>query len=376
MAGGVGTRFWPESRARRPKQLLDVITPGTSLIQATVRRTLLFADIGDTFVVTSEPQREELELQLPDLPKANIITEPFGKNTAPCIALGARILREKAGDDTVMIVLPADHIIRNESEFARLMKIGARLAYDTRALVTVGIHPTRAETGYGYIQLDDEHLPSQKDLPHFSEFELRDIFNVKRFAEKPDVDTARRFVESGDFLWNSGMFIWRVDSIEAALREFQPEVMREIDALPARTNSEFLAKLREAYSTIRGVSIDYGVMEPASATMASATMGASNVHVLRAGALGWSDVGSWDEVYRLSEKDLENNVLIGSHVVARNSRGCLVISRNDQLVVTYGMTDAIVIDTGDAILITKRDQAQNVRDVVDYLKRRQMTEFL
>jgi mannose-1-phosphate guanylyltransferase len=365
MAGGVGSRFWPESRARRPKQLLDVITPGISLIQATVRRTLLFADIGDTLVVTNEAQREELELQLPDLPKANIITEPFGKNTAPCIALGARLLREKTGEDSVMIVLPADHIIRNESEFARLMKLAARLAYDTRALITVGIHPTRAETGFGYIQLDDEHLPSQKDLPHFSEFELRDIFNVKRFAEKPDVDTARRFVESGDFLWNSGMFIWRVDAIESALREYTPEIMRELDALPTRPDKEFSNKLREVYSTIRGVSIDYGVMEQAA-----------NVYVLRAGALGWSDVGSWDEVYRLSEKDLENNVLIGSHVIARNSRGCLVISRNDQLVLTYGMSDLLVINTGDAILISRRDQAQGIRDVVDYLKRRQMTEFL
>ncbi|MFI5201886.1 MAG: sugar phosphate nucleotidyltransferase, partial [Candidatus Kapaibacterium sp.] len=180
-----------------------------------------------------------------------------------------------------------------------------------------------------------------------------------------DVDTARRFVESGDFLWNSGMFVWRVDAIEKALHEFTPEIMKEIDTLPARISSEFPNKLREAYSTIRGVSIDYGVMEQAS-----------NVYVLRAGALGWSDVGSWDEVYRLSEKDLENNVLIGSHVIARNSRGCLVISRNDQLVLTYGMTDLVVINTGDAILITRRDQAQGVRDVVDYLKRRQMTEFL
>lgn len=365
MAGGVGTRFWPESRARRPKQLLDVITPGVTLIQATLRRTLLFSDLGDTLIVTGEAQREELERQIPDLPRQNIITEPFGRNTATCIALGARILREWASDDTVMVVLPADHIIRNESEFARLMKLAARLAYDTRALVTIGIHPTRAETGFGYIQLDDEHLPSHNELPHFSEFELRDIFRVQRFAEKPDVDTARRFVESGDFLWNSGMFAWRVDAIEAALHEYTPEIMRELEIVPPRNSAEFPARLREAYGTIRGVSIDYGVMEQAQ-----------NVYVLRAGALGWSDVGSWDEVYRLSEKDLENNVLIGSHVLARNSRGCLVISRTDQLVVTYGMTDAIVVDTGDAILITKRDQAQNVRDVVDYLKRRQMTEFL
>src|SRR5581483_3700181 len=365
MAGGVGSRLWPESRARRPKQLLDVVTPGVSLIQATLRRTLLFSDIADTLIVTNEVQREELERQLPDLPKTNIISEPMGRNTAPCIALGAKLIEEKNGGDTIMIVLPADHVIRNESEFARLMKLAARLAYDTRSLITVGVHPTRPETGFGYIQLDDEHLPSHEELPQFSEFELRDVFSVKRFAEKPDVDTARRFVESGDFLWNSGMFAWRVDAIEQAMREFTPEIMEEIGTLPKRTSSQFADKLKEVYSTIRGVSIDYAVMEKAP-----------NVYVLRAGALGWSDVGSWDEVYRLSEKDLENNVLIGSHVIARNSRGCLLISRNDQLVITYGMTDTIVINTGDAILVTKLDQAQNVRDVVDYLKRRQMDEYL
>jgi mannose-1-phosphate guanylyltransferase len=377
MAGGVGSRFWPESRSKKPKQLLDVITPGTSLIQATVARTLLFADIADTLIVTNEAQREELQRQLPDLPKANIISEPMGRNTAPCIALGARMIRERsivgdAGDEeSVMIVLPADHVIRNDHEFARLMKLAARLAHETRGLITVGIHPTRAETGFGYIQLDDEHLPSQKELPTFSEFELRDIFCVKRFAEKPDIATARRFVESGDFLWNSGMFVWRVDAIEQALRQYTPEIMEQMDSLPHHSSTDFDARLREVYSTVRGVSIDYGVMEPASAIGQNA-----KVYVLRAGALGWSDVGSWDEVYRLSEKDLENNVLIGSHVVARNSRGCLVISRNDQLVLTYGLTDAIVINTGDAILITRRDQSQNIREVVDYLKRRQMTEFL
>ncbi|HEY3875641.1 MAG TPA: sugar phosphate nucleotidyltransferase [Candidatus Kapabacteria bacterium] len=365
MAGGVGSRFWPESRAHKPKQLLDVVTPGVSLIQSTVQRTMLFSDLADTLIVTGEAQRQELERQLPNLPKANIIAEPMGRNTAPCIALGAKMIRERSGEDAIMIVLPADHVIRNETEFARLMKLAARLAAETRALVTAGIHPTRAETGFGYIQLDDEHLPSQRELPHFSEFELRDVFSVKRFAEKPDVDTARRFVESGDFLWNSGMFIWRVDAIENALRLYTPEIMQEIDKLPHHKATDFASRLRDAYSSIRGESIDYGVMERAS-----------NVYVLRAGALGWSDVGSWDEVYRLSEKDLENNVLIGSHVVARNSRGCLMISRNDQLIVTYGMTDAVVINTGDAILITRRDQSQGVRDVVDYLKRRQMEEFL
>jgi mannose-1-phosphate guanylyltransferase len=370
MAGGVGSRFWPESRERKPKQLLEVVIPGRTLIQATLDRTAEFAPLSDTLVITSDAQREELAAQIPELPPENIITEPFGRNTATCVALAEHLLSERLGPDTVMAVLPADHIIRNQHEFTRLMRLGARLAFETRGLITVGIHPSRPETGYGYIQLDDEHLPGQKDLPEFSEFELRDVFRVKRFAEKPDIGTARRFVESGDFLWNSGMFLWRLDAINAALREYTPEITEQMELLPpfaanGAGSDRFAAKLKEAYSCIRGVSIDYGVMERAA-----------NVYVLRAGAIGWSDVGSWEEVYRLSEKDLDNNVLLGPHVVARNARSSLVVSRNDQLIALYGVSDMIVVNCGDAILITRRDQAQGVRDVVDYLKRHQMTEFL
>jgi mannose-1-phosphate guanylyltransferase len=365
MAGGIGSRFWPESRERRPKQLLEVVTKGETLIQATFKRVKEFAEVADTIVITNEAQREELQRQLPELPPENIFAEPFGRNTAPCVALGAKIIRDRVGDDAVMVVLPADHIIKNPTEFTRLIKLGCRLAEKTRDLVTVGIHPTRPETGYGYIQLDDEKLPGQQDLPEFTEFELRDVFLVRRFAEKPDIDTAKRFVESGDFLWNSGMFIWRIDAIEQALSQYTSEVHEQIFGLPQEGSADFAEKLHDAYSCIRGVSIDYGVME-----------NAQNVYVLRAGALGWSDVGSWDEVWRLSEKDLDNNVLVGEHVVAKASKGSLAISRSDQLVVLYGVQDVIVVNTGDAILVTDRDSAQGVRDIVDYLKRNQLKDYL
>lgn len=365
MAGGVGSRFWPESRERRPKQLLEVVTKGETLIQATFKRVLDFTTAEHTLVITNEAQREELLRQLPELPPENVFAEPFGRNTAPCIAVAAHVLRERVGEDAVMVVLPADHVIKNQHEFDRLIRLGARLAESTSALVTVGIHPTRPETGFGYIQLEDEKLPSHKELPGFSDFELRDVFLVRRFAEKPDIDTARRFVESGDFLWNSGMFLWRIDAIDAALKEFTPEIHEEISGLPSERAPDFGNCLTAAYSRIRGVSIDYGVMERAP-----------NVYVLRAGALGWSDVGSWDEVFRLSEKDLENNVLIGDKVIAKATKGSLAISRSDQLLVLYGVQDLIVVNCGDAILVTDRDSAQGVRDVVDYLKRNQWKEYL
>lgn len=366
MAGGVGTRFWPQSREARPKQLLEVVAKGSSLLELTLERVSKFASPNDTIIITNRIHLEALRKQATQIPSDNIIAEPLGRNTAPCIALAAKILRDRFGDDAIMVVLPADHLIKHEEEFARIIERGIRLAQATNGLVTLGVHPTRAETGYGYLQLDEERLPSHKELPDFSEFELRDIFRVKRFAEKPDKDTAKRFLESGDFLWNSGMFIWTVKSILEALKEHTEDILEHIESLPQPGSKNFDAKLADAYSKIRGVSIDYGVMERAK-----------NVYVLRAGALGWSDVGSWDEVWRLAEKDMQNNVIeAGKNIIARNSKGCLALSKSDELIVLSGVSDLIVVHSGDAILITNRENAQSVKDVVDYLKRNHHTEYL
>jgi mannose-1-phosphate guanylyltransferase len=366
MAGGIGTRFWPESREARPKQLLDIAAKGKTLLELTLSRVSQFAERSDTLIITNRHHLDALRNHADDIPKENIIAEPLGRNTAPCIALAAKILRERYGDEAVMVVLPADHLIKNEEEFSRIINRAARLAKATDGLVTIGIHPTRAETGYGYLQLDEEHLPSQKDLPDFSEFEMRDIFRVKRFAEKPDKETAKRFMDSGDFLWNSGMFVWTVKAIEEALLQHTEGILEHLQNVPPPEASDFDAKLADAYSKIRGVSIDYGVMERAK-----------NVYALRAGALGWSDVGSWDEVWRLAEKDLNNNLIeAGKNIVARNTKGCLVLSKSDELVIVSNVNDLIVVHSGDAILITHRESAQSVKDVVDYLKRNHRTEYL
>ncbi len=366
MAGGIGTRFWPESREARPKQLLDIASKGKTLLELTLSRVEKFASRNDTLIITNRHHLDALRDHADDIPDQNIIAEPIGRNTAPCIALAAKILQDRFGGDAIMVVLPADHLIKNDDEFARIVDRGARLAKATDGLVTIGIHPTRPETGYGYLQLDEERLPSQNELPEFSEFELRDIFRVKRFAEKPDKETAKRFVESGDFLWNSGMFIWTVNAIQKALRQHTEEILDHLKDIPQPGSADFDAKLSDAYSKIRGVSIDYGVMEQAK-----------NVYVLRAGALGWSDVGSWDEVWRLAEKDLQNNVIeTGKNIVARNSKGCLVHSKSKELIVLNNVADLIIIHSGDAILITNRESAQSVKDVVDYLKRNNRSEYL
>jgi mannose-1-phosphate guanylyltransferase len=365
IAGGVGTRFWPESRMKRPKQLLKVVDKERSLLELTLDRITDFASLEDTFIITSSYHIDELTEQSVGVPKGNIIAEPIGRNTAPCIALAAHILRARYGDDVIMVVLPADHLIRNRSEFARLIGVGAKLAHSTGSLVTLGIHPTRAETGYGYLQVDDERIPSHTDLPMLSEFEVRDVFRVKRFAEKPDKTTARLFVESGDFLWNSGMFIWRVDTIWKNLEQYTDEITEHVSQLPQPDAKNFKMRLEDAYSKIRSISIDYGVMEKAT-----------NVFVLRAGALGWSDVGSWDEVWRLAEKDEQNNVITGDNVLLRNSKNSFVLSRGKELIVLSGMSDTIVVDSGDAILITTRENAQNVKDIADYLKRHNQNDYL
>jgi mannose-1-phosphate guanylyltransferase len=365
IAGGVGTRFWPESRQARPKQLLNVVDPERSLLELTLDRIKQFADLHNTFIITSEHHLEPLRKQAAGIPADNIIAEPIGRNTAPCIALAAHVIRHRYGGDAVMVVLPADHLIRNTAEFTRLINLGVKTAYETSSLITLGIHPTRPETGYGYLQLDDEHVPSQKELPFLTELEVRDVFRVKRFAEKPDKQTAKLFVESGDFLWNSGMFIWRVDAIWNELETYAEEITYEIKSLPQPGEKNFSMRLADAYSKFRGNSIDYAVMEHAK-----------NVYVLRAGALGWSDVGSWDEVWRLGDKDENNNVIRGNAVIARNAKNSIILSRGKELIVLSGINDAVVIHSGDAILITDRDHAQNVKDVADYLKRTNRDEFL
>jgi mannose-1-phosphate guanylyltransferase len=365
IAGGVGTRFWPESRKKRPKQLLHVIDKEKSLLELTIERISHFASLEDTLIITSDYHVEEVAEQAAGVPKANIIAEPIGRNTATCIALAAHILHRTVGDDAMMIVLPADHLVKNENEFTRLIKVAEKTAKETGGLVTLGIHPTRPETGYGYIQIDDERLPSVANIPSLSEFEVRDVFRVKRFAEKPDEETAKRFVESGDFLWNSGMFVWCVGSIRRALEQFSEDISERIGALPLPSDPTFASALKDAYSKIRGNSIDYAVMERAS-----------NVYVVRAGAIGWSDVGSWDEVWRLAEKDEAQNAVDGAKVLLRSSKRCLVRSKSDELIILTNVDDLIVIHSGDAILIANRDKAQHVKDVVDYLKRNNQDRYL
>lgn len=351
MAGGTGTRFWPKSRVRLPKQLLPVVGNRT-MIQASVDRLGDLVNSENLFVVATGPQKEGILEQLPQLKPEHLILEPKGKNTAPCIGLAA-IYLEKLNPNEVMLILPADHLIQEETKFVEILKMAEKVAKESDSLVTIGIQPTYPATGYGYIQCNGVAGKHQD----------AEIFQVKTFAEKPDIKTAERFIQSGDFLWNSGIFLWRVESILAAIEEHLPELydsLMEIKPVLGTDNEAEL--LQKIYYQIKGISIDYGVMEHAQ-----------NVVVLR-GDFGWSDVGSWDEVYKISAKDEAGNA-INSDYVSKDVTNCLINSQK-KVVAAIGIDNLVIVETSDALLICRRDRAQEVKDLVDMMKRKNMDEFL
>lgn len=348
MAGGVGARFWPRSKEKKPKQLLKIFGQN-SMIQDTVSRLEGLVDKKNIYIITNKVQKTEIKNQLPELPAENIIDEPFGKNTAAAIGLASVIIGKK-NKEAVILTLPADHIIKEKDEFQRTLNSAAQFAFQNRGLVTIGINPTRPETGYGYIQIEEKPVEDN-------------IFKVLTFAEKPNYATAVRFIESGDFLWNSGMFIWRIDSILNEIETHMPELYEGLLEIEKSVNTPAFDKtLSHVYGQLKSISIDYGVMEKSA-----------NVFLTK-GMFTWSDVGSWEEVYQLTEKDEDGNALVGK-TYSQNSSDSYVYSPK-KFTAIVGVENLIVINTDDALLICRRDKAQEVKNVVDYLKMKKLTEHL
>lgn len=353
MAGGIGSRFWPRSREKNPKQLLEIVGNGT-MLQNTIQRLENFVEQKNIFIVTNKLLKQAISKQVPKIPCENILVEPLGRNTAPCIGLAALFI-ERLNPQGVMVVLPADHLITDEEKFLSILTKGVETAKKHSALVTIGIQPTRPETGYGYIQIEEEATPK--------ELQKNGIYRVKTFAEKPNNTTAQQFLESGDFLWNSGMFIWRADVILHEIQKSLPELHQQLLTLkPAIGTTLFEQSLEKAYGLLRGISIDYGVMEKAE-----------NVYVVKS-EFGWNDVGSWDEVMRISPKDEQGNFLKGK-TITHNTKNTYIHAEH-KLVATVGMENVIIIDTPDATLICKKGDSQDVKEIVDALRRKQMTEYL
>ena len=351
MAGGSGTRFWPRSRERMPKQLLSLVNE-RSMLQNTIDRLGDLVTPEQVLVVSTATQADAIRQQLSHIPEENILVEPKGKNTAPCIGLAALHARRR-NPDSVMVVLPADHLIEGEEEFRQVLRTGERLARETEALVTIGIKPTYPSTGYGYIQFGD--LLDDRDGVQ--------AYRVKTFAEKPTLEVARRFLESGDFLWNSGIFIWKTETILRHIEELLPELYNGLlEIEKALGTPEEAEVVKRVYCQIRSVSIDYGVMEHAK-----------NVIVLKA-TFSWNDLGTWEEVYKISPKDENGNAITGL-VVHKDTKNSLIDSPH-RLIATLGVENLVIVDSGDAILICHRDKAQEVRDIVEILRRKGLKEYL
>jgi mannose-1-phosphate guanylyltransferase len=348
MAGGSGTRFWPLSRAARPKQLLPLGGSDVSLLRATQQRIDRLIPPERILVVTSETLAEQTRAELPELPPENVLAEPTGRNTAPCVGWAASVIARR-DPEAVLAVLPADHHIGNVRAFQGVLERAAEVAAEGD-MVTVGIRPTRPETGYGYVELGEELGPN--------------VHRVRRFVEKPDELRARQFLAAGRFLWNSGMFFFRADVLLAAVRQHLPGLGDALAAYDeAAKRGEERALVQRTYAELPDISLDHGVMEKA-ARMA-----------VIPGDFGWSDVGSWTTAWELAERDADDNALFGE-VVAVDTRGSYVRAPEGKVVAVVGLDEVVVVDTQDALLVMPRSRAQDVRAVVNALKSRKRTTHL
>jgi mannose-1-phosphate guanylyltransferase len=351
MAGGQGRRFWPRSRRQRPKQLLNIVGETTMLEQTVARLSSLVA-AERIVVVAGRAYRDLIRDGLPQLPDENFLFEPIGRNTAACVAWAALWVQQRA-PDAVMAVLPADHLIRNEPEFLRVLTVAAQAAQPFNRLVTLGIQPTHPETGYGYIRVgEDGH-----------QIDGRDVFRVAQFVEKPSRQKAEQFLAEGKYFWNSGMFIWRADSIWHEISRYLPQLTQELEAVGrAMTADELTTVLDTVYPRLPSVSIDVGVMERAR-----------DVWVVPAD-IGWSDVGSWRALSEFLTPDAQGNVVIGNQRGIDTS-GCFIYTPN-KLVATIGLTDLVVIETDDVVLICPKERDQDVRKLVELLEREGRQDLL
>ena len=351
MAGGKGTRFWPLSREKRPKHLLN-ITGEKSIIQYTVDRISPLVAREKILIVTGASHADQIKEQLPQIPPENILIEPVGRNTAPCIGL-ATIHIQKKNPDAVMCVLPSDHLIADTEGFLASLIAARETAKMRDCLVTVGIKPRWAETGYGYMERGTITATTGETK----------IYSVRSFREKPDAATAQTFLKNDTFFWNSGMFIWRASTLLNAIHKLLPGLYEGLATIGEAIGTDGEARvLSEVYGGIESVSIDYGVMEKAPDV------------VMLEGDFGWNDIGSWDALWDVLEKDTKGNVTRGKVVRSRASN-CLVHSP-DKLVALVGVEDLIVVETKDALLVCRRGSSQDVKMVVEYLEGKGLKGYL
>lgn len=354
MAGGIGSRFWPKSRVSYPKQFLDILGLGKSLIQMTYERFLEVCPKENIYIVTNEIYADIVKEQLPDLSDHQILKEPLRRNTAPCVAYVASKIHA-INPNANMVVAPSDHLVLKQEAFTKVINDALGIVSRNEILVTLGIVPTRPDTGYGYIQYN-EGEGALEEQAH----------KVKLFTEKPSLDIAKQFIKSGDFLWNAGIFIWNVKSILNAFNEHLHDTYEVFHEGEGLYNTDKEAEfINIAYTRCTNISIDYGVMEKAE-----------NVYVIPA-EFGWSDLGTWESLYTHYEKDYLKNAVSGDGVMIVDSANCMVMAPNDKLVVLQGLDGYCVVDTGDVLLVCERSREQEIKAITaDVKKRKDGERFL
>lgn len=352
MAGGIGSRFWPISRTAHPKQFIDILGTGKTLIQQTYDRFLKILPAENIFILTNEIYCDLVLQQIPSMDKSRILCEPVMRNTAPCIAYGCHKI-EKLNPEAAIVVAPSDHLILDTEEFVKSIRKSLETASENDCLITLGIKPSRPDTGYGYIQYNTKKIDE-------------DFFKVKTFTEKPNVDLARTFIQSGDFLWNAGIFVWSVKNILNSFKKYLPEINDIFNEGAQLYNTDKETEfIQAAFTQCTNISIDYGILEKAD-----------NVYVLPS-EFGWSDLGTWASVYELSDKDYVGNVVIPSErVIMYDSSNCMVNVPEGKLVVLQGLHDFIVVEDNNTLLICPRDQEQAVKQIVTDIKQRFGADFI
>ncbi len=341
MAGGRGERFWPKSRKNMPKQFLSLTDDGKTMIQLTVERISSIVKLEDIYVSTNKDYKSLVLKQLPGLPEKNVLCEPVGRNTAPCIGLGAIHIAKKY-DDAMMFVLPSDHLIKFNNMFLRTLQDASEVAENGDNLVTIGIAPDYPETGYGYIKFDPEII-------------LGRSYKVDRFVEKPNLEAAKEYLATEEYLWNSGMFVWKISSILKNMQKFMPDTYEALKRIQDTIETEQEETvLEKEFFGIQSQSIDYGIMEKAE-----------DIYILP-GTFGWDDVGSWLAVERIKKSNEFGNVVNGN-IITVNTNNC-VIQGEKKLIATVGLEDMIIVDTEDATLICAKDHAGDIKKVLENLK--------
>lgn len=354
MAGGIGSRFWPMSRTSYPKQFIDFLGVGRTLLQLTYDRLLHIVDADKILIVTNSQYKELVKTQLPDLPEGNILAEPSRKNTAPCIAYASYVIAQKYPDASI-IVAPSDHLILKEQVFVYMATEALQHVTQQNCLLTFGITPTRPDTGYGYIQFDDKH-------PSYGNNNA--IQKVKTFTEKPNLEMAKQFLENGDFVWNSGMFCWHVNSIIQAFKNHLPDLAHLFDESLQQLKTEQEKTIEAIYNECKSISIDYGIMEKAN-----------NVFVISAD-IGWSDLGTWGSVYTHLKHDEQGNAKVTKKVLLYESKDCMVAVPKDKLCVVHGLENYIIVDTPEVLLICPKDDEQKIKDFVEDVKLKKWDKYL